>query len=79
MSLSISEAQLLCDGEGCQAVTSPPIALRSQLLPPDLRQPAGEGWLFLYGSGPTRHLCPRCAEQRLQQITGVETASTRLI
>jgi len=77
MSLSLNKTQVLCDGVDCQAVTSPPIALRSQLLPPDRRLPTGEGWLFITDNGYPRHYCPRCAEQFLQQITEREAASAR--
>jgi hypothetical protein len=61
MSVSEIGKRILCDGEGCQAVASPPIALRAQLHSPDPELPTAEGWLFITGRGSSRHFCPRCA------------------
>src|SRR5258708_7783790 len=67
MSVREDGKQIRCDGEGCQAVTALPVALRPQLLPPDSGTPAAEGWLFISGNGASRHFCPRCALKQLDR------------
>jgi len=47
-----------CDGENCQEQTEAPVALRAGL---DPKKTPAYGWLFVHGSGVTKHYCPNCS------------------
>ncbi len=68
MSVGGEGKQIHCDGEGCHAVTSLPVALRPVLLPLDHKLPTAEGWLFINVNGVSRHFCPLCAPKQLDLI-----------
>lgn len=68
MSICEDGKHIHCDGDGCRAVTSHPVALRSQLTSADYRVPSVEGWLFI-NNGISRHFCPSCELKQLNRIT----------
>jgi hypothetical protein len=61
MSVSEIRNRILCDGADCKATAALPIGLRALLVVPDPEAPVATGWLFITGSGPSRHFCPQCA------------------
>ena len=65
MSIEADGRRIHCDGEGCHAVTSHPVALRQQLLLPEPGLPTAEGWLFINRNGAIRHFCPLCSLKQL--------------
>jgi hypothetical protein len=74
MSLIRQGQSIRCDGKGCQAEASAPVALRSTL--------GGErasnttyGWLFVIRHSGNLHFCPNCALLQIQSVDKYEEGS----
>jgi hypothetical protein len=72
MSLTADQKHIRCDGEGCEAVTPAPVALRPLLNRDDCAPQAAEGWLFVVRQGVSSHYCPACLEQALTRTATKE-------
>lgn len=67
MSLEAGGRHILCDGEGCHARTTAPVALRPTQAQADQSLPASEGWLYILKQGTCLYFCPSCARLQLER------------
>lgn len=65
MSLDESGRYILCDGEGCRAITTVPVVLYPSQTPTAQVPAIGEGWLYIVKQKATRHFCLSCTRPML--------------
>ena len=66
MSLGADGRTIYCDGAGCHATTSVPVALQPVRLP--MREAArfAEGWLYILKRDTVLHYCPLCSKRQIE-------------
>ena len=82
MALDAKGQSIHCDGEGCEAETPVPVALRRTLDSGTRKSEAAQGWLFVVSGDGCLHFCPHCAQQVQNLYTenvGLPLQSKRLL